>query len=183
VRLQRVSESLFRIEQQVGGGPARADRTSSEVLHKAGQLLGVIAGGLLCVTALGGGTVGNMGTVMRNVWLLGVVATALFMALVVAAFIMRERVAGRPDLSAPRSANLRASLDQLSCPICLNDVRSSEGLVLSPCGHTVCAVCFGHIQRSQTRGRCPVCRAAITTTFNIDAHVQENEFKGYESQH
>ena len=64
--------------------------------------------------------------------------------------------------------------------MCLDTVLAAEGLVIDPCGHTLCVNCFAALSRSQSRGKCPVCRADVTKTIALSERVNDSdEFTGH----
>merc|ERR1712166_837428 len=171
VRLHRVSDSLFNITtiQAPHRRVAAVDR-----LRTSSLVIALCAGMVLSFMALTGGALGESHYWL--IWWLGVATTAMAAMLLIATVLTRERLSNAGN--SARNGNVGDT--QMDCPVCLESVPAADGLVLSPCGHTLCRGRFTAMNAaSNVRGKCPVCRADVRNTITVSDQVAEwDDFNG-----
>lgn len=74
-----------------------------------------------------------------------------------------ERVKTTDDFLKEDTRNSSASLKDVTCPICMDEIKAC---VASPCGHYFCSDCVYQALASSkvpgaSKGRCPLCRKVI----------------------
>jgi len=174
VSLHRVSDSLFNIRNNNRNAAATVPATDR--LKAGGLIVAIMAGLTMSFAAITGGTLNSHSNWL--LWAIGVTTTSLSVVLLAATLLTRERLtATNHEAAVPDTVGTL----EMDCPVCLESVPIRQGLVIAPCGHTICASCLTAMNASNmARGKCPICRAAVTNTISVSSRVADSdEFKGH----